>query len=118
MIRDDADQDVRPCLGKGAMNAVGGYAGDFLLVSPVEGHPVDTLVHVSVSALDPARLVLYFSDGCQVSTDACVLLCGHTGALRLKELGYTGPLIRRPRMAAWRARTLPGGGDAARPTDN
>ena len=43
-----------------------------------------------------ARLV----DHHQVLTDACVLLCGHTGALKLLELGYTGPLARRPRLAA------------------
>ena len=110
------DEDVRARLGKEAMSAVGGYAGDFLLVSPVEGHPVGTLVQVSVSALHPTRLLLDFSADHQVLTDACVLLCGHTGALRLLEAGYTGPYIGRPRMAARRARTLPDGADVARPT--
>ena len=33
-------------------------------------------------------------------TDARVLLCGHIGALELVELGYTGPLAMRPRLAA------------------
>ena len=37
----------------------------------------------------------------RVVTDACVPLCGHIGALKLIELGYTGPLIRRPRLAAF-----------------
>ena len=44
----------------------------------------------------------------------CVLLCGHIGALQLLELGYTGPLAKRPRLAACeRARLhgeLPGRG--------
>jgi hypothetical protein len=31
---------------------------------------------------------------------ACVLLCGHIGALALLELSDTGPLARRPRLAA------------------
>ena len=29
-----------------------------------------------------------------------MLLCGHIGALQLLELGYTGPLVKRPRLAA------------------
>jgi hypothetical protein len=77
-----------------------GYAGDFSLATPVEGHPAGTLVHVTVSVLHPSGLVLDFSNNHQVLTDACVLLCGHIGALELLELGYTGPLARRPRMAA------------------
>ena len=76
-----------------------GYAGDFSLAIPVEQHPSGTLVQVTVSALHPARLVLNFSDH-QVLTDACVLLCGHVGALKLLELGYTGPLVRRPGLTA------------------
>jgi hypothetical protein len=43
---------------------------------------------------------LYFEDREQVVTDACVLLCGHVGSLKLIELGYTGPFVRRPRLAA------------------
>jgi hypothetical protein len=81
------------------VNTVHGYAGDFPLAIPVEGHPAGTLVQVTVSALHPTRLVLDFSDHHQVLTDACVLLCGHIGALDLLELGYTGPLVRRPRLA-------------------
>jgi hypothetical protein len=81
------------------VNTVDGYAGDFSLATPVETHPAGTLVQVTVSALHPSRLVLDFSDH-QVLTDACVLLCGHIGALELLELGYTGPLVRRPRLAA------------------
>jgi hypothetical protein len=80
---------------------VDGYAGDFSLATPVEGHPAGTQVQVTVSALHPSRLLLDFSDHQQVLTDACVLLCGHIGALELLELGYTGPLARRPRLAAW-----------------
>jgi hypothetical protein len=76
------------------------YAGDFSLATPVERHPAGTLVQVTVSALHPSKLVLDFSDRHQVLTDACVLLCGHIGALELLELGYTGPLVRRPRLAA------------------
>jgi hypothetical protein len=79
---------------------VDGYAGDFPLVTPVEGHRAGTLVQVTVSALDPSRLVLDFSNDHQVLTDASVVLCGHIGALELLELGYTGPLARRPRLAA------------------
>ncbi len=77
-----------------------GYAGHFSLATRVEAHPAGTLVQVTVSALDPSRLVLVFSKHDQVLTDACVLLCGSVGALELLELGYTGPLARRPRLAA------------------
>jgi hypothetical protein len=78
---------------------VDGHAGDFSLGTPVEEHPAGTLVQVTVSGLHPSRLMLDFSDH-QVLTDARVLLCGHIGALELLELGYTGPLVRRPRLAA------------------
>ena len=81
------------------MKAVAGYAGDFPLATPVDGHPVGTLVRVTVSAAYPTRLVVDFSDQCQVLTDACVLLCGHVGARALLEMGYTGPLATRPRLA-------------------
>ncbi len=86
-----------------------GYAGHFSLATGVEGHPAGTLVHVTVSARDPSRLVLDFSNHDQVLTDACVLLCGSIGALVLLELGYTGPLIRRPRLAAREEARLHGG---------
>jgi hypothetical protein len=85
--------------GCGGQNSitVGGYVGDFLLATSVEGHPVETLVHVSVPARHRSRLVLAFSDD-QVEMDARVLLCGHIGAMKLQELGYTGPLPTRPRL--------------------
>jgi hypothetical protein len=51
-----------------------GYVGLFPLATRVEGRPAGT-------------------------TDARVLLCGSVGAVRLLELGYTGPLIRRPQLA-------------------
>ena len=35
-----------------------GYAGDFSLATPVEGHPAGTLVQVTVSVPNPSRLVL------------------------------------------------------------
>jgi hypothetical protein len=79
---------------------VDGYAGLFSLAAPVERHPAGTLVEVTVSVPNPSRLVLDFSNHQQVLTDACVLLCGHIGALQLLELGYTGPLAKRPRLAA------------------
>jgi hypothetical protein len=78
---------------------VDGYAGDFALAIPLEGHPPGTLVRVSLRALHPSQLLLDFSDHHPVLTDACVLLCGHTGALKLVELGYTGPLARRPELS-------------------
>jgi hypothetical protein len=90
------------------VNAVDGYAGDFSLATPVGGQPAGTLVHVIVSALQPSQLVLNFSDHHHVLTDACVLLCGDIGALKLLELGYTGPLVRRPRLAASEGARLPG----------
>ena len=77
-----------------------GHAGLFSLAAPVEGHLAGTLVEVTVSVPNPSRLVLDFSNHQQVLTDACVLLCGHIGALQLLELGYTGPLAKRPRLAA------------------
>jgi hypothetical protein len=80
-----------------------GDAGFFSLAGAVERHAVGTLVRVSVCVPDNARLVLDFGDHDQVVTDACVLLCGHIGTLKLLELGYTGPLIRRPRLACERA---------------
>jgi hypothetical protein len=79
---------------------VDGYAGDFSLATTVEAHPAETLVRVTVSALQPSGLMLEFSDHRQVRTDARALLCGHVGAEELRELGYTGPLTRRPRLAA------------------
>jgi hypothetical protein len=48
-------------------------------------------------------VVLDFSDQHPVQTDAHVLLCGHIGAQELLELGYTGPLVKRPRLAPARA---------------
>jgi hypothetical protein len=81
------------------VNTVDGHAGLFSLATAVQGHPAGTLVQVTVSVPDPSRLVLDFSHH-QVLTDARVLLCGHIGALELLELGYTGPLARRPRLAA------------------
>jgi hypothetical protein len=77
-----------------------GHAGDFSLVTSVEGHPAGTLVQVTVLAAHPSRLLLDFGDDHPVLTNAHVLLCGHMGALELLELGYTGPLVRRPRLAA------------------
>ena len=77
-----------------------GHAGEFSLATPVEGHPAGTLVQVTVSAAHPSRLALNFSDHDPVLTNACALLCGHVGALVLLELGYIGPLVRRPRLAA------------------
>jgi hypothetical protein len=89
-------------------------AGGFFLATPVEGHLAETLVQVTVSADHPSQLALNFSDDHQVLTDACVLLCGHTGALKLAELGYTGPLAIRPRLAARSGSKLPDDADAAR----
>ena len=91
------------------------YASLFSLATPVEGHRALTLVEVTVSAPRPSRLVLDFSNHQQVLADACVLLCGHVGARVLLELGYTGPLVRRPQMAACARTNAFRGADAARP---
>jgi hypothetical protein len=40
-------------------------------------------------------------------TDACVLLCGHTGALKLLELGYTGRLEAPPAGSSVALESLP-----------
>ena len=77
-----------------------GQAGEFSHATPVEGHPAGTLELVTVSAAHPSRIALNFSDHQPVLPNACALLCGHVGALVLLELGYTGPLVRRPRLAA------------------
>jgi len=79
---------------------VDGYAGLFSLATAVEGHAVGTLVRVTVSIPNPTQLVLDFSSH-EVLTDARALLCGSTGALALRDLGYTGPLVTRPRLEAW-----------------
>jgi len=63
------------------LNRVDGQAGEFSLATPVEGHPAGTPVQVTVSAAHPSRLALNFSDHHPVPTNACVLLCGHVGAL-------------------------------------
>ena len=76
------------------------YAGEFSLATAVRGHRAGTLVRVAVSSSDSARLLLEFSTEQQVLTDACALLCGHSGTRQLVELGYSGPLIRRPPLAA------------------
>jgi len=71
------------------------------------------VANVTVSARHPSRIVLDFGDDTEVLTNACVLLCGHVGALALLELGYTGPLVTRPPVAA-RAPARPrDGADAA-----
>ena len=87
------------------MNETDGYAGLFALATPVEGNPAGTLVQVTVSVTNPSQLVLDLSCR-QVLTDARVLLCGSIGSLVLLDLGYTGPLVRRARLAA---------GEGARP---
>jgi hypothetical protein len=97
------------------VNRVDGHAGEFSLATPVDGYPVGALVQVTISAARPSQLLLDFGDHHPVLTDACVLLCGHIGALELLELGYTGRLIRRPRLAAV-ASSNASGADAARPT--
>jgi hypothetical protein len=74
-------------------------AGLFSLATAVEGHAVGTLVRVTVSIPNPSQLVLDFS-GDQVLTDARALLCGSIGSLVLLDLGYTGPLVTRPRLDA------------------
>jgi hypothetical protein len=76
-----------------------GYAGLFSLATVVEGHAVGSLVRVTVSIPNPAQLVLNFSSH-QVLSDARALLCGSIGSLVLLELGYTGPLVTRPRLEA------------------
>jgi hypothetical protein len=81
------------------VNTLGRYAGHFSLAMAVEAHPAETLVQVTVSAGQPSRLVLDFDDQQQVQTDARVLLCGHIGAEELRELGYIGPLAKRPQLA-------------------
>jgi hypothetical protein len=83
---------------------VDGYAGHFSLATEVEAHPAETLVEVTVSVRQPSRVVLGFSGEEQVLTDARVLLCGHIGARELLELGYTGPLAMRPRLAEAKVR--------------
>jgi hypothetical protein len=98
------------------VNRVDGHAGDFSLATPVEGHPAGTLVQVTVPAAHPSRLALNFSDHDPVLTNACALLCGHIGALELLELGYTGPLVRRPRLVAIAPSNASHAADAARHT--
>jgi hypothetical protein len=79
---------------------VDGHAGEFSPATPVEGHSAGTLVQVTVSAAHPSRLALNLSGQHPALSNACALLCGHVGALELLELGYRGPLVRRPRLAA------------------
>lgn len=95
------------------VNTLDGYAGDFSLATTVEAHPAETLVRVTVSAVQPSGLMLEFSDHRQVRTDARVLLCGHVGAEELRELGYTGPLASRPRLAAREQSKASGRADAS-----
>ena len=81
------------------MNEPDYYAGLFSLVTHVNGRPAGTLVRVSVSRPNPSQLVLELNKQ-QVLTDARVLLCGSIGSVVLRELGYTGPLVMRPRLKA------------------
>ena len=100
------------------MNTLDGYAGDFSLAIAVEAHPAETLVRVTVSDLQPSRLMLEFNDHEQVRTDARVLLRGHVGAEELLKLGYTGPLARRPRLSSGGRSNASGRADASRsPTE-
>lgn len=75
------------------------YAGRFELATRIETHRAGTLVNVTVSTADHARLVLDLSDH-ELLTDASVLLCGTIGARELLDHGYSGPLATRPRLAA------------------
>jgi hypothetical protein len=95
---------------------VDGHTGEFSLATAVEGHPAGTLVQVTVSAAHPSRLALDFGGHHPVLTNACALLCGHVGALELLELGYTGALVRRPRLAAIAPSNASHADDAARHT--
>ena len=81
------------------MNETDGYGGLFALLTPVEGNPPGTLVQVTVSVPNPAQVILHLSSR-QVLADARVLLCGSIGSLVLLDLGYTGPLVTRPPLAA------------------
>jgi hypothetical protein len=81
------------------VNETDGYAGLLALATPVEGNPPGTLVQVTVSVPNPSQLVLDLSSR-QVLTDARVLLCASIGSLVLLDLGYTGPLVTRPPLAA------------------
>jgi hypothetical protein len=72
-------------------------------------------VQVTVSAAHPSRLALNFSDHHPVLTNVCALLCGHVGALELLELGYTGPLVIRPELAAGARSKASRRADAERP---
>jgi hypothetical protein len=103
--RTTATTTLEPVSGR--VKTVDGYAGEFELAIAVEGHSAGAPVRVTVSALHPSLLVLDFSDDHQVLRDACVLLCGHVGTLTLLELGYTGPLVRRPLMADRRTYNRP-----------
>ena len=77
-----------------------GLGESFTLATDVGGNRPGSPVKVTVSAPDHSRLVLDFSDQHRVLTDAGVLLCGSTGAAKLREHGYTGALIERPRLAS------------------
>ena len=89
-----------------------GNAGEFSLATPVEGHPAGTLVQVTVSEAHPSRIAPNFGDHQTVLTNAGAFLCGHVGAPVLLELGYTGPLVRRPRLAAVAPANAPHAADA------
>jgi hypothetical protein len=81
------------------MNELDCYAGLFSLATDVKGRTAGTLVRVTVSGAHPSQLVLDLSSH-QALTDARVLLCGSIGSLVLRDLGYTGPLVRRPQLQA------------------
>jgi hypothetical protein len=79
---------------------VDGLGESFTLATYVGANRPGSSVKVTVSAPDHSRLVLDFSDQHRVLADAGVLLCGSTGATMLREHGYTGSLIERPRLAS------------------
>lgn len=74
-------------------------AGCFLIAAPLDGHPAGTATDVEVLTCEPSTLLLDFEECQGITADAESLLCGHVGAGALTKLGYTGPLIIRPRLA-------------------
>jgi hypothetical protein len=72
----------------------------FTLATYVGANRPGSRVRVTVSAPDHSRLVLDLSNEHRVLADAGVLLCGSTGAAMLREQGYTGSLVERPRLAS------------------
>jgi hypothetical protein len=117
IVRCARDEVFGACLGKG-VNTLDGYPGLFSLAVPFRTAPCRNLVQFNVSVpnlLTAGAGLRQPPPGADIDGRLCAP-CGHTGALKLLDLGYAGPLAGRLLLAACARSKASRRADAARPT--